>query len=218
MLLSRYMSGTRVQAVYAKRALIASFVAICLFISAESARADVLWLFGQTGGHVVGTLSGSLDLTGASPSGGGALVGAAIFPSGGTITNSFGSLDNYRGFGPASFGSGTNTFAASVMGSVFGFDGDLSQTDIFLPSGYMSGSALSGTITFANATFASLGITAGDYVYSLLNDAGVPVDTITVRFVPPSEVPLPGALSFFATGLIGLGLLGWRRKRKQAAA
>ena len=30
-------------------------------------------------------------------------------------------------------------------------------------------------------------------------------------------VPLPGALPLFATGLAGLGLLGWRRKRKAAA-
>jgi hypothetical protein len=29
-----------------------------------------------------------------------------------------------------------------------------------------------------------------------------------------SEVPLPGALPLFATGLGALGLLGWRRKRK----
>ena len=29
-----------------------------------------------------------------------------------------------------------------------------------------------------------------------------------------SKVPLPGALPLFATGLVGLGLLGWRRKKK----
>jgi hypothetical protein len=29
--------------------------------------------------------------------------------------------------------------------------------------------------------------------------------------------PLPGALPLFATGLGTLGLLGWRRKRKQLA-
>ena len=32
-----------------------------------------------------------------------------------------------------------------------------------------------------------------------------------------SEVPIPGALPLFATGLGALGLLGWRRKRKQTA-
>ena len=29
-----------------------------------------------------------------------------------------------------------------------------------------------------------------------------------------SQVPLPGAISLFATGLAGLGLISWRRKKK----
>jgi hypothetical protein len=33
-----------------------------------------------------------------------------------------------------------------------------------------------------------------------------------------TPVPLPGTLPLFATGLVGLGLLGWRRKRKAQAA
>ena len=34
----------------------------------------------------------------------------------------------------------------------------------------------------------------------------------------PSQTPLPAALPLFATGLGGLRLLGWRRKRKKAGA
>jgi hypothetical protein len=33
-----------------------------------------------------------------------------------------------------------------------------------------------------------------------------------------SATPLPAALPLFATGLGAMGLLGWRRKRKNAAA
>ena len=35
---------------------------------------------------------------------------------------------------------------------------------------------------------------------------------------PPLVTPLPAALPLFASGLGALGLLGWRRKRKKAAA
>jgi len=38
-----------------------------------------------------------------------------------------------------------------------------------------------------------------------------------VVFTPVAQTPLPAALPLFATGLGALGLLGWRRKRKQAA-
>ena len=40
----------------------------------------------------------------------------------------------------------------------------------------------------------------------------------TVKIYSDSDVPLPGTLPLFATGLGVLGLLGWRRKRKSAAA
>ena len=35
---------------------------------------------------------------------------------------------------------------------------------------------------------------------------------------PVDPVPLPTALPLFATGLVGLGLLGWRSKRKVCRA
>jgi len=53
------------------------------------------------------------------------------------------------------------------------------------------------------------------------------VDTVNVPTAPTFDfsfslegdvVPLPATLPLFATGLGGLGLLGWRRKRKAQAA
>jgi hypothetical protein len=43
------------------------------------------------------------------------------------------------------------------------------------------------------------------------------VDCFGLSAVPQCAVPLPAALPLFATGLGGLGLLGWRRKRKASA-
>jgi hypothetical protein len=40
----------------------------------------------------------------------------------------------------------------------------------------------------------------------------------TATFQSDFETPLPAALPLFATGLGAMGLLGWRRKRKNAAA
>ena len=41
----------------------------------------------------------------------------------------------------------------------------MSLTGLFVPLGYVSGSPLSDSMTFNNATFASLGVTRGHYVW-----------------------------------------------------
>ena len=51
------------------------------------------------------------------------------------------------------------------------------------------------------------------------NGDGTPILLgITAADITPSSTPLPGTLPFFASGLGALGLFGWRRKRKNAAA
>jgi hypothetical protein len=49
------------------------------------------------------------------------------------------------------------------------------------------------------------------------NLGGVEDLSVNYALVLNPPVPLPGALPLFATGLVGLGLLGWRRKKKAAA-
>jgi MSHA biogenesis protein MshQ len=53
------------------------------------------------------------------------------------------------------------------------------------------------------------GACGGDQIHGCTVDFSTPITPTT-----PSAVPLPAALPLFATGLAGLGLLGWRRKRK----
>jgi hypothetical protein len=42
--------------------------------------------------------------------------------------------------------------------------------------------------------------------------------SVTVKYTYDATTPVPAALPLFATGIGGLGLLGWRRKRKGTAA
>jgi hypothetical protein len=72
----------------------------------------------------------------------------------------------------------------------------------------------------ASPTIAGLpiSVTIGPGVYALWYAAvnGLPETLLATS--TPTVVPLPGALPLFAGGLVGLGLLGWRRKKKATAA
>jgi hypothetical protein len=98
--------------------------------------------------------------------------------------------------------SGSASFVSNVI-PTFVTDGlDLSiPLSLIGGSGYLEFGLVSGTDN-GNGTFAPT-----DY----LGDG-------SITFGPTSATPLPAALPLFATGLGGLGLLGWRRKRKNAAA
>jgi hypothetical protein len=56
-------------------------------------------------------------------------------------------------------------------------------------------------------------VTGGTFLFNTSAGFSLP-DSL----IPVTAVPLPGALPLFATGLVGLGLLGWRRKKKANAA
>ena len=88
-----------------------------------------------------------------------------------------------------------------------------SQIPLRVPEGYLSGSALSETSTYLNATFASLRMTPGEYVYSW--GSGEHADTFTINIVasPPPAVPEPSTWAMMLIGFAGLGLAGWRHRR-----
>jgi len=153
-------------------------------LSAGSAEASVLWTFTETGGDVVGTYSGSLDITGLAFWSSG-FTETSVNPFVASMLSGATSTDVYSGLvGPTSFGSTNLKTPGTGSGSAFGIYGSNAGL-LVLEGGYTSGDAISGTLTFSGATFASLGVDQGTYVYSLPND------TVTLQIGNPvGAVPL----------------------------
>ncbi|HET7409502.1 MAG TPA: hypothetical protein VFJ13_04825 [Paracoccaceae bacterium] len=178
-------------------------------LAAADARAAVLWSFEETGGGVVGTFSGSLDLTGATEIIGDSVIGFALIgPNTGTVLSGpawSAGIDVFSASAPASIGTGNFTNASSSTGSPFAVTSSLGGR-IGVPERYVSGESLDGTITFGGATFAGLGIAPGSYVWSLPND------TVTLRFGPAAAViPLPATLPLML-GAFGVAFAVARRR------
>ena len=162
----------------------------------------------QVGSDVVATGSGPLDLTGLTLVVTYASLPAQIFPVlGQIVTGSGGATDGYQGSisGPTSFGGVFFTFASSGSGDSVGIFRDTST--LLVPSGYVSGTALSDSATYNNATFASLGVTPGTYVWTWGAGAN---QNFTLQ-IGPAGVPDGGS----TVSLLGFALLGLAALRRK---
>ena len=81
-------------------------------------------------------------------------------------------------------------------GDVVGVQGLL----LLVPQGYVSGNPLSGSATFDNATFASLGITPGTYTWTW----GTGVDSFTLQIGPAGVSDAGSTLGLLLVALGGL--------------
>ena len=153
---------------------------------------------------------------------------------------------NYNGAGEPESSTGSELFTFDSFNSGELYAGFVSANDLFdaNPPGFMSMTltldvADGGTLydhvwSFDNLT--SLDSFLTDKVLDL-GYATDPAMTIGLSYdltadgnggldfgfafatgVPPASTPLPGALPLFVSGLGALGLLGWRRRKKAAAA
>lgn len=173
----------------------------------QSARANFIATIHQVGTDVRVTGSGTIDTTFLSLFLSGAGNTASIRPNSGNLLFASGLADWYTGFsGPTSFGSGGITFASSNSGNPVGIDGG--GGNLFVPQGYVSGTFLSDTSTYNNATFASLGITPGTYTWTW--GTGVHADSFTLQ-IGPAGVPDAGS-TLPLLGFASLGLVALRRK------
>jgi hypothetical protein len=192
---------------FARTAVFACAAALAIG-AAEPADAAVIVSFEKVGLDVIATLSGTINFGSAANS---AHIATGpsygINPAGG----SFGALDagtntrrTYASAPAAPFGTGGYTAATTYVGDAFVVEDNRLWTD----QGFVSGGILSGTMTFAGASFASLGLTPGAN-----STATYPNDTVT--FVV-ADVPVPAALPMLGLGLGALGLIGARRRRRAA--
>src|SRR4029077_12918970 len=78
--------------------------------------------------------------------------------------------------GPTDFGSGLLAKPSASSGDAVGFSA--SSSFVFVPDAYTFGAPLAETSTYQGATFASLGMTPGTYVYS--GGSGAHADTLTI--------------------------------------
>ncbi len=224
----------------------------------QGASASVVYSFVESGGNVIGTLSGSLSTdfqrsfndglignSGINPRDGMLISGETPRPSDPTIVSDvsgdiegsgvdFFFVSPFQTFGPEAgvgFTAASNTYGSTfIVMPAFDFVIDGEPRSPFsmlgLSSDYVSGTPLAGGMTFLNATFDSLGIMQGDYLFefpnvdeeenlrgSFLQD--VPQNSITLSFgTAVAAVPVPATLPLL---LAGLGIMGWRAGRKSTA-
>jgi len=176
-------------------------VAVTSLFSVQPAQAYSVTLE-QVGSNVVANGSGPINLTGLTFQGSVSTNGVGVLPLFGIIfTGPTGSVNvsQYAGFtGPTNFGSGGPLNANTGSGDFVGMRGGLGN--LFVPQGYVSGAALSDSMTYTGQTFSTLGVTPGTYVWTWGTGAN---QNFTLQ-IPTAVVPDSGS----TIGLLFLSLIG----------
>jgi hypothetical protein len=134
------------------------------------------------------------------------------------VSNSGALSDNTDlGFINIAIASGANV---TQFGFLVGLAGP-AQQNAETVSFFDTNSALLGSVDVSSAggfTFVGFEDTAGFIGSALVTDTDLNSTVVTVDNLISNPTPLPATLPLFAGGLGALGLLGWRRKRKNADA
>lgn len=179
-----------------------AFATALLCASAPSFAAYTLQV-SEVGGNVVAQGSGTLNTTSLTTNGVAGGYNALVFPSGGAIFVGPEIANNTHNWvtisGPSSIGSGgALVIADSGSGDKVGVQ---VGSTLVVPDTYVSGAPLLSESTWNAATFASLGLTPGQYVWTWGSGANADsftlriglVQTITFTSTPPAGVTPGGA-------------------------
>jgi hypothetical protein len=134
------------------------------------------------------------------------------------------------------FYSGSGEFTSSSVSSPFlitGISGSISDSNVnggalsaitSIDTSYFGPDNLLSFPTTPFVDFSGISFDTASLAYNLFSTAGLYgvqrgnfVSEVSLIVTEEAVTPLPAALPLFATGLGGLGLLGWRRKRKAEA-
>ena len=190
-------------------------IAIVCTLSIQPARAGYIVTLQRIGPDVVANGSGAIDLTGTFFAGPGTNFSAHVSPIVGIIftgptTGTNVDIYGSRSWtGPTTFGSAGFKFASSGGGDIAGIDGQFEA--LYLPSGYVSGTALSDTATYHNQSLSTLGVTPGTYVWTWGAGADQNFTLKTLAGVPDS------GSTFSLLSLSLASLFGVRRFRSRSA-
>jgi hypothetical protein len=189
--------------------LLVCFLA-CQSISSRAA-AGVVINIQESGGNVVATGSGTLDLsaltqeTPAESPGFIIPAAAAVLVGPIEIVYEYAIVTGPRNWGPPGIGAN----ASAATGEQFGVGGN--NAIIAVPAGYVSGTPLSGTATWEGQTFASLGVNPGTYNYTW--GTGTSADFLTV--IVGQSVPEPTSIMLAVTGSVFIFAYGRSAGRKK---
>jgi hypothetical protein len=191
--------------------------AMCLAFAwpAPAARAGVVVTISESGGNVVASGGGSLDLKDLTFESSPPYTSPILHPTFGDVRlgpsqNAGGLESSYTGIsGPMSFGTGGQSPQGTPSGSsveLDGFGGAIS-----VPSSYVSGTPLTTGATWTNQTFASLGLTPGTYVWTW--GTGSDADSYTLQI---GAVPEPSSAVLAVLGTVAvIAAYGWSRHRRE---
>jgi|GEM_PF-2928867 len=199
-----------------KQVLLAAGISAVLSSAAQAVVTVNIW---EDAGGVFSTYSGTLNLAGVSTAG--------------TFYSSFNELrpadsayyrmsSGFDGFIASASDETWTTgltgdhLASAFSGDTFGFHSTLTNyKTVYFADDYISGALLSGSMSWAGETLASLGLIAGSYANVMSWGTGDNADFISMN-IRTSVVPIPAGLPLLAGGLGILALVQKRRKKAVA--